>query len=254
MVITNTNEIIGKIQESSHVLVGIGQEWQVTMDEMLCEPEFSSKYQELEKLDEETKQYQLQFLISDYYEKNMPDRLREAYNVLKELLGEKNYFIVTLMTDDYISQDGFRRENTVAPCGNFKQLQCGQNCSEILIDKKELLSNTCQNCGGALYYNNIYAPKYNEQGYLPQWERYMKWLQGTVNKNLVMLELGVGLELASVIRWPFEKTLTYNQKAQLLRINETFSMLPENMSERGFRLQKDSVDVIIACKNADISL
>ena len=82
----------------------------------------------------------------------------------------------------------------------------------------------------------------------------MKWLQGTVNKNLVMLELGVGLELASVIRWPFEKTLTYNQKAQLLRINETFSMLPENMSERGFRLQKDSVDVIIACKNADISL
>ena len=44
-----------------------------------------------------------------------------------------------------------------------------------------------------------------EEGYQKQWEKYTKWLQGTLNKKLCILELGVELNLPSIIRWPFEK-------------------------------------------------
>lgn len=254
MKITNTNDIISKIDEAELVLVGIGEEWQVSIEEMLENETFREKYDELHQLDDAKKQYELQFLISDYYKNEIPNRLKEAYETLADLLKNKNYYVVTLMMDDYISHSDVNCDNMVAPCGNFKALQCGENCANMLYEEVDIVSHVCEKCGSLMYYNNIYAPKYNEDGYLPQWERYMKWLQGTVNKKTVLLELGVGIIFPSVIRWPFEKTVTYNQKANLIRINKKLSMLPENMSERGYSLQKDSVDTIIACKNTDISL
>ena len=60
--------------------------------------------------------------------------------------------------------------------------------------------------------NNVYAENYNENGYLSDWQIYTKWLQGTLNKKVLILELGVGLVFPSVIRWPFEKIAFYNQK------------------------------------------
>ena len=38
------------------------------------------------------------------------------------------------------------------------------------------------------------------------WETYTKWLQGTLNRNLVFLELGVGMELPQLIRFPSSDT------------------------------------------------
>lgn len=44
-----------------------------------------------------------------------------------------------------------------------------------------------------------------------QWNGYMNWLSRTLNRKLVILELGEGFLQPTIIRWPFEKTVMINR-------------------------------------------
>ena len=83
-------------------------------------------------------------------------------------------------------------------------------------------------------FNNLNAENYLEEGYLDQWAVYKKWLQGTVNKKVCILELGVGMKYPTVIRWPFEKITFFNQKAELFRVHSRLYQMTEEIKERGF--------------------
>lgn len=65
------------------------------------------------------------------------------------------------------------------------------------------------------------------------WENYMKWLQLTLNKNLVVMEFGVSFKYPDIIRFPFEKVVYYNKKAEFVRVNEVFYQLPKEISDKG---------------------
>lgn len=93
--------------------------------------------------------------------------------------------------------------------------------------------------------NNVYASKYNEEGYLKDWSRYTKWLQGTLNKKLCILELGVNLVFPSIIRWPFEKVGFYNQKATFIRVNETLYHMSEELKDKGISVAQNSIDWLL---------
>ena len=73
------------------------------------------------------------------------------------------------------------------------------------------------------------------------WQMYMKWLQGSVNKKLCVIEAGAGMSLPSVIRWPFEKTVYYNQKAFLYRIHHTFHQINHEIAERSCGIEASAV-------------
>lgn len=258
-----------EIDKAELVLVGIGEEWQVSIDEMLANKRFCEMYQKLEtksRLGEG-----LPFLMKWYYGREIPKRLETAYNNLRKLLEGKNYFIVSTAMDAYLSRFQFQENRYVNPCGNFVYLQCDKGCRDELIpcdecvdDVEKYIEQLCgqddlgfiarHECGEMLVFNNLYAGKYLERGYLDKWDVYMKWLQGTLNRRLVLLELGVGLQFPTVIRWPFEKTVMYNQKAVLFRIHEKLPMLTADIAKRGYSCHKNSVDVISTCKNAGISL
>ena len=93
----------------------------------------------------------------------------------------------------------------------------------------EIPDGLCPHCKAPLTGNTIKADQYIEEGYLPQWAAYTKWLAGTLNKKLVILELGVGFQTPTVVRWPFEKTAFFNQKSYMYRINEKFSQITEEL-------------------------
>ena len=77
---------------------------------------------------------------------------------------------------------------------------------------------------------------------MPKWETYTKWLQGTLNHNLVVLELGVGLQFPSVIRWPFEKIVYFNKKAVMLRVHDTLYQLTEELSGKGYGISQNPIE------------
>lgn len=95
--------------------------------------------------------------------------------------------------------------------------------------------------GQVIPFNNIYAPAYKEEGYLPQWSKYMTWLQGTMNRKVCLLELGAGLQFSSVFRFPFEKMSYFNQKAICFRVHKTLYQLTEEMAVRSISVPVHAV-------------
>lgn len=173
------------------------------------------------------------------------EQLRQALDKLEKLLEGKNYFIVSVSTQPEIMKKAWKNGNCVMPCGGSWQKQCVMGCEgqimETTAEDMEKLKaafeqlwegkfpedgipelGTCKKCGRSMVLNNIYAESYDESGYQEKWKQYTKWLQGTINRRLLILELGVSLQFPTVIRWPFEKVAFYNQKAFLYRVNENY--------------------------------
>ncbi len=74
-----------------------------------------------------------------------------------------------------------------------------------------------------------------------KWSGYMNWLARTLNRKLVILELGEGFLQPTIIRWPFEKTAAINNKAHLYRVHKTFYQISDEIREKATAVKGDSV-------------
>ena len=255
MKLTDKQVMLEAIEEADLVLIGIGEEWGVSFDDMLKDAVFATDFAKLET--EEDRNRFVPVLQREYLKSIKNEELKLAYANLLEAVKDKNYFLLSMNKDRYPVLTGFDPERTVFPCGGYENLQCDIKCNEELTDAAicdeiyeklhadgvtdALQMPVCPTCKKELVFNNIEALKYVETGYLPTWERYMKWLQGTVNKKLCLLELGVSMRFPSVIRWPFEKTTFYNQKAKFFRIHHSLSQPAENIGDRCYSCDENSV-------------
>lgn len=173
---------------------------------------------------------------------NEADEALNAYNLLAEKLKESNYFIVSLCMDDVIYQSNLNPDRIVCPLGGQRKKQCPNACEDLLF---ELNEEECPICHSKLIYNNVFAEKYVEKGYLPMWEKHKKWLVGTLNKRLLVLELGTSMKFPEIIRFPFEKIAYLNDKASFYRINNGIYQLSSDVSKKGKGIKADSVKWIL---------
>lgn len=253
-------ELYERMQDAEMVLIGLGEDFQYDWS-ALTEDE---RYQEIEAEigDNVERTWIIPFLQKMILQQVREDRWRLAYRNLFKMINGKNYFIVSLCMDDYIYEEEFIENRIVTPCGGFRKMQCDNNCSHILTDiprdsyddvlryyRKELLIEelrepVCNCCGNKLRFNQLGVTRYAEEGYLKRWNEYTKWLQGTVNRKLCVLELGVGMEYPSVIRFPFEKIVFYNQKAYMYRIHSLLYQIGEALGDRGVSIKKNPIDFL----------
>lgn len=140
-----------------------------------------------------------------------------AYKGLAGALAGKNYFIITTCVDGLIYEAGLKEERIVRP---------------LAEEEQEAADGEAK--GAAVHSSH--------------WETYMKWLQGTLHKKLFVLELGVGLKYPNIIRFPFEKTVYFNQKAELVRVHDTLFQLPAELNGRGISVPEDPVKLFAACE------
>jgi len=178
--------------------------------------------------------------------------LTAVYEKLYSGVRYKNFFIVTTVTDAKIYESSFGKSDgffapakqIVAPCGNQNWRQCERSCTKDIWEAGEVADGICPHCGAMLIANTIEAPNYIEEGYLPQWSRYLQWLSNTVGRPMLILELGVDLSYPTVIRIPFEKTAALNARAELIRVNAGFPQLPEELLGRAVGIRANSVDFV----------
>lgn len=199
----------------------------------------------------------LQYLFLRNYEP-----LLAAMEKLKELLKDKNYYLLTVCMHGIVDEIGYREGRVVSPCGGYRKMQCsskecdyiGEVSEELLLQisdyvkgkltLEEIRVSSCPKCGKALQFNSLYAENYKEAGYLEDWKIYTKWLQGTLNRKLCVLELGVSLNLPTVIRFPFEKIAYFNEKAQFIRVHEKLYHLSLELGGKGIAQAENAVDFL----------
>lgn len=162
-----------------------------------------------------------------------------AYNSLVQKLEGKNYFIVSLCMDDVIYDSLLKQDRIVTPLGGYRYKQCSDACTTELYDKELKI---CPKCGRELVFNNILAENYVEEGYLPMWDKHKKWLVGTLNKSILVLELGLSMRFPQIIRWPFERIALLNNKACFVRVNNKLPQLNVELKDKGLSYHEDSVD------------
>jgi len=170
--------------------------------------------------------------------------IRQAYEALSRLLEGKDYFIVTTNTDAAIYDSPLDKEKIVAPCGNETWRQCSKACTKDIWEPGEIPDDVCPHCGAPLTGNTREAETYIEEGYLPQWQRYTRWLAMTMNRELLVLELGEGFQVPTVIRWPFEKTVFFNRKSHMYRVHQSLSQVTEEIGDRAAAVPENSVEWI----------
>ena len=203
-------EVMEKIKEAQKVLIGIGKEWALRDDEK-------------------------DIRFCHLTDPSQAD-LKAAYEALYDLIKEKDYYIVTTLTDGAVYEMPFDKNRIVAPCGNIHWRQCSKACTKDIWEESEVPDDVCPHCKAPLTGNTIKA-----ETYIPRWKDYMKWQTGTINRSLVILELGEGFATPTVMRWPFEKIIYFNRKSRLYRINESFYQLPKEAEERGVSVHENSV-------------
>lgn len=264
--INNTKDNIAdtvwnSVKDAEMVLVGIGEEFGIEAGSL----EDSREYAVFMEMTggQSRFQWMLPFVEEIFRKDNKDHRVTAAYDVLGKLLQEKNYFIISVRTDDFIYDTDLKKDRIVTPCGGYRFWQCPEGCGQRIFERDGRLADAIRNClngngkiekiempscpvcGRQLIHNNIKVTNYVEEGYLETWNAYKKWLQGTVNHKLCVLELGVGMQYPGVIRWPFEKMVFFNQKSVLFRIHSKLYQLTEEIRERGYKIKEKPIDFLV---------
>lgn len=253
-----------KIEDADYVAVGLGPEFRMPeeWEEEMFSPLFASHIHNRQELETvlDGKEYRQWIIraLRQYYIRMHPERVHELYGPLVSLLAGKDYFIVSTQTDGLVYQSGLDVSRIVTPCGREDRFQCRENCRDNVWENAEEIRRimegilegrgqdvlehppVCPDCGErAAFHVRDGNCRYREEEYLPQWQVYTRWIQNTLNRQTMMLELGENFGQPTVMRWPFEKMAFLNRKACLLRINSTLYQIPEEAAERGTGLQAD---------------
>lgn len=257
-----------KLKSAEMILVGVGKEFEVQLDDVIKYNEIYKKFKDdIDSMPADEGVW-LEYAIF-YHElvsgKNpIVEEKVELLNKLYVMLEGKNIFVISICNHDIIRQSRFNKEKMVSPCGTTLKMECNVGCKkdvynaieiyekiykrlelfykDEIFDKQYIMQfiPICEKCESLMELNLLGSVSYSEEGYLDRWEYYQKWLAGSINREIVLLELGVDFDTPTVIRFPFEKINMINTKSTLIRVNEKFSMLTPEIVERATSVSKSS--------------
>ena len=169
----------------------------------------------------------------------------DVYTKLLKLVENKEYFVITTNVEHQFWINGFEDERIFATQGDYGLLQCSKACHDKLYENEELvhelLENTvdckvpsdlipyCPVCGEEMEINLRKDNYFVEDNKWREMNRnYYDFLK-KIDGKFVFLEIGVGFNTPTIIRFPFEQ-MTYNSDdATLIRLNLDYPQaIPEN--------------------------
>lgn len=103
----------------------------------------------------------------------------------------------------------------------------------------------CPVCGGAMDMN-LRKDEYfvQDKAWYEAEKRFSDYMSEAVDKNLVLLELGVGFNTPTIIRFPFEKLVREHKNISLIRLNLNEAIVPESFGKRAIGINADMAQSI----------
>lgn len=189
-----------------------------------------------------------------------PDAL-PLYQKLYDLVKNKNYFVLTTNADHQFYKAGFGEEHIFATQGDYGLIQCMKGCHAKTYDDIEMINQMnkarkdcvvpsymvprCPVCGGSMNMN-LRCDQYfvEDDKWHDAEKRFGDFLSVCQNKKVVLLELGVGFNTPTIIRFPFEKLIREKKNMKLIRVNLNEAVIPQCLQERAIGINIDIVKSI----------
>lgn len=178
------------------------------------------------------------------------------YKKIFELVEDKRYFVLTTNVDHQFFLSGFDKKNIFATQGDYGLIQCQKGCHPKTYDAVKMFRQMdqarknclvpsymvpkCPVCGGPMEMN-LRSDQYfvEDEAWHEAEKRFGEYLSECEDKNIVLLELGVGFNTPTIIRFPFEKWIREHKNTCLIRLNLDEAVVPEEFGERAVGINKD---------------
>lgn len=178
------------------------------------------------------------------------------HRLLLESLSDKKIFVLSTNADAQFVKAGLSGEKIFCTQGDYFHIQCGRGCHNKTYNAVELFHQMnqarrdckipshmvpkCPVCGGPMDMNlrkdNFFV---QDDTWYEAEERFSDYLSEAINEKLVLLELGVGFNTPTIIRFPFEKLVREHENISLIRLNLEQAVVPESFGRRAVGINAD---------------
>jgi NAD-dependent SIR2 family protein deacetylase len=267
------SQIKDKINEADAILIGAGAglstsagvnygtfHFKETFKELVKEYGFTDMYTSSFydfKTEEERWSYWAKHINYLCISKETSDTYLKLYNLVKD----KNYFVLTTNVDRQFIKAGFDESKVFEIQGTLTKIQCSKACHDKLYDNtnmvKEMLEKnegvhipselvpTCPICHGKMEVNlRKDAFFVEDENWHIHEDAYEKFINDYKDKKIVLIELGAGFNTPGIIRYPFEELTNQLKKAFLIRINDKFANVPNDIQDKAVGVQADIHEVL----------
>ncbi len=205
-------------------------------------------------------------------------KANDLYLSLKELVGNKNYFIITTNVDHQFQLAGFDKDRLFYTQGDYGLFQCSVPCHDKTYDNQDLVFNMLKSQGflkevnGELVLNDrknrrtkidkSLIPKcpvcsrnmemnlragdrfVQDTGWYEHAKMYREFLEKSKDKKLVLIEIGVGYNTPAIIKYPFEQMTYLDKNTHLIRINKDYAFCPEEIRDKTLLFNEDTSKIL----------
>lgn len=188
------------------------------------------------------------------------DAPKPVYEQLLALVKDKDYFVITTNVDHCFQKAGFDKARLFYTQGDYGLFQCSVPCTPVTYDNEDMVRDmmeqqsdmkipselvpTCPVCGEPLTMNLRSDDRFVEdEGWHRAAQRYHQFLRSHDGKVL-FLELGIGYNTPSIIKFPFWQMTAENPEATYACINFGEAMYPEEIQAQTIAIDGDIGEVI----------
>lgn len=180
------------------------------------------------------------------------------HKTLLSMLDGKKIFCLSTNVDGQLEKAGLAADKIFCTQGDYFHIQCAKGCHPNRYDARELFRQMdaarmdclipgnmvpkCPVCGGRMNMN-LRIDQYfvqDEEWYMAE-KRFGAFLSEAISsgRKICLLELGVGFNTPTIIRFPFEKLTRENEQISLLRLNLNEAVIPEHLGARVIGINAD---------------
>ena len=184
-----------------------------------------------------------------------------TYADLLSLVKGKDYFVVTSNVDHCFQRTGFDKSRLFYMQGDYGLWQCSVPCHRSTYDneaavrqmcarQRDMMIPTelvphCPRCGAPMTMNLRVDGRFVEdEGWHTARERYIDFLEGSLDRDVLFLELGVGYNTPGIIKYPFWSMASDNQRSRYACISLGAARFPVSLEGRAVGLDADIREVL----------
>ena len=184
-----------------------------------------------------------------------------VYENLYEIVKDKNYFVITTNVDHCFQKAGFDKQRLFYTQGDYGLFQCSVPCHNKTYDNEEIIRRMvakqqdmkipselvphCPVCGKPMTMNlrsdNTFV---EDDGWFAAKRRYDTFLADNKRKQILFVELGVGMNTPGIIKYPFWRMTYKNAGARYVCVNLNGAYAPAEIAGRAVCLSEDAGGIL----------